>query len=79
MSEMRNLRAPSKRVETGPLQFGEDWPGVFFRGDDALAYALALERALGYMIENPVLGVDYEYTRVSLIGLQRALKECHQK
>jgi hypothetical protein len=25
------------RAETGPLQFGEDWPGVFIRGDEAIA------------------------------------------
>jgi hypothetical protein len=24
------------RIETGPLQFGNDWPGVFVRGDEAM-------------------------------------------
>ena len=24
------------RPETGPMQFGDDWPGVFIRGDNAL-------------------------------------------
>ena len=24
------------RIETGPVQFGSDWPGLFVRGDDAL-------------------------------------------
>jgi len=23
------------RMETGPVQFGDDWPGFFLRGDDA--------------------------------------------
>ena len=23
------------RVETGPVQFGDDWPGLFVRGDNA--------------------------------------------
>ncbi len=31
------------RVETGVVQFGNDWPGVFVRGDNALGYALALD------------------------------------
>lgn len=31
------IAPPPTRPETGPLQFGDDWPGVFFRGDDALA------------------------------------------
>lgn len=33
------------RVETGVVQFGNDWPGVFIRGDNALGYALALKSA----------------------------------
>jgi len=34
------------RVETGPVQFGEDHPGVFLRGDAAFAYAQALSQIL---------------------------------
>lgn len=33
------------RIETGAVQFGDDWPGVFIRGDDALHYA-AIMRAM---------------------------------
>src|SRR6185437_125786 len=46
--EIRNLPAQPARVETGPLQFGDDWPGVFIRGDRAAALALDL----GALIEN---------------------------
>lgn len=31
-----------KRVETSVIQFGQDWPGVFIRGDQAFGYAMAL-------------------------------------
>lgn len=31
-----------KRPETGPMQFGDDWPGVFIRGDNALFLARQL-------------------------------------
>jgi len=34
------------RVETGVVQFGDDWPGVFIRGDNAFAYARALNALL---------------------------------
>ena len=34
------------RPETGPLQFGDDYTGVFFRGDNAMAEAYALRRML---------------------------------
>ena len=29
----------SARVSTGPLKLGEDWPGIFIRGDEALGMA----------------------------------------
>ena len=34
------------RAETGPMQIGDDWPGVFIRGDNAMAYAMQLEAVL---------------------------------
>ena len=33
------------RMPTGPVQFGDDWPGYFFRGDDAFALANVLDKA----------------------------------
>lgn len=34
------------RAETGPLQFGDDWPGVFIRGDNAMGFVQALRALL---------------------------------
>lgn len=34
------------RVETGPVQFGEDWPGTFIRGDSAAWYTMVLQAIL---------------------------------
>lgn len=39
-----NLHEHAERVETGPVQFNEDWPGVFIRGDNALWMAVQLEQ-----------------------------------
>ena len=36
----------ANRTATGPLKFGDDWPGVFIRGDEALGYAGTLRRLL---------------------------------
>lgn len=36
----------SNRPETGTMQFGDDWPGVFIRGDDAFAFATAIRSVL---------------------------------
>lgn len=43
-NNLQKLPAPAdgKRVESGPVQFGEDWPGVFFRGDNAAMIASTL-------------------------------------
>lgn len=44
-----------RRVETGPVAFGNDWPGVFIRGDDAFGYAGflgATARALEHLGED---------------------------
>jgi hypothetical protein len=42
----RKLPEAKERVETGSLKFGEDWTGLFIRGDDAFAYSLLLENVL---------------------------------
>lgn len=44
---IREIPAPEGgRVETGPVQFGDDWPGTFIRGDNAGYYALLLNQLL---------------------------------
>lgn len=35
-----------KRLETGPVKIGNDWTGIFMRGDNALATALYLRELL---------------------------------
>lgn len=42
----RIFPAQKHRVETGPIQFGDDWPGVFIRGDNAGWYAFMLKRLI---------------------------------
>lgn len=44
MADIRKVPAPAdgQRVETGAIQFGDDWPGVFIRGDNAGALAMQL-------------------------------------
>lgn len=41
------------RPETGPMQHGDDWPGVFIRGDDAMGIALAISVVLRAMNDLP--------------------------
>jgi hypothetical protein len=34
------------RPETGPMEFPEDWPGIFIRGDHAVMYKMAIQAVL---------------------------------
>ena len=38
-TNLRKLTAAGQRISTGPVQFDDQWPGVFVRGDDALVLA----------------------------------------
>lgn len=50
---VRRLPEVENRVETGAVQFGDDWPGLFVRGDDCFALALAWYTLLRYCPEVP--------------------------
>lgn len=39
-------RPHAARVESGPLQINDDWPGVFIRGDNAFTYVMYLNLAI---------------------------------
>ncbi len=39
----RGAPGVNDRVESGAVQFGDDWPGLFLRGDDAFAMALDIK------------------------------------
>ncbi len=50
---VRILPQATPRVETGPVQFGDDWPGIFIRGDNAFHYAINLSLALDKVQTDP--------------------------
>lgn len=56
---------PSKRVETGGLQFEDDWAGYFIRGDDCLNF-MNLYRAL----EGTVKSIPEQYRNIFLPPLK---------
>ncbi len=59
------------RIETGPLKFGQDWNGIFIRGDNALAMAADLE------ILNEILGSDNFY-KEKLRDMINLLSSCSE-
>lgn len=44
--KIRQLPEQSPRVETGAVQFGSDWPGIFIRGDNAIFLSWCLKEVL---------------------------------
>lgn len=67
--EIPNLK---DRVETGPVRFNDDWTGVFFRGDNALHYAMLLR----YTIENYLKDDIDVLTKMYLEGLAADFESC---
>lgn len=63
------LPKTSERIESGPLQFGDDWPGVFIRGDSAGWYAMNLK-----MVIERLERKDYEDIDVMMIHQLKQLK-----
>lgn len=45
-----------QRPETGPVAFGDDWPGVFVRGDDAIGLTVWLREALAVLPADALAG-----------------------
>lgn len=43
---VREFPEQEKRVECGAIQFGDDWPGLFLRGDSAIAFGMYLKMFL---------------------------------
>jgi hypothetical protein len=61
------------RPETGPMQFGSDWKGVFIRGDSAFGYAQYLKAILPHVSFTG----DFVYKQY-LQGLIELLEDCNQ-
>ena len=72
MKDIRKFPIPDdERVETGPVQFGDDWPGVFIRGDEACW----IGHLLSQICEILKGEVDF-ITRSNIEGFARMLSSC---
>lgn len=64
------------RPETGPMQFGDDWPGVFIRGDNAKAILIALQH-LRQQVKEAGVTEDAIMIKGRLDHLVGLLSSCH--
>lgn len=74
MKDLQTIPAMDKRPETGPMQFGGDWPGVFIRGDHALYYSMILDQWIRRNGDKTDGGTCIEMN--ILRGLVRTLESC---
>ncbi len=73
ITPIRNFPYQSVRVESGPIQFGDDWPGIFLRGDEASAMSFYLLSAIERLEKNETLD---PLTIMYLKGLAKTLSDC---
>jgi len=64
-----------ERIETGPVQINDDWPGVFIRGDNAMFYGKALKSLLVAMKDDT--DTHRMLTASALRGLADLLASCN--
>lgn len=72
---MRRLPRPQDglgRVEDGAIQFGDDWPGTFLRGDTSRGYAVYIGALFEEYPDIPTFPGD------QLRELRDLLNECWQ-
>jgi len=75
--EVTKLPLPDSmtRIESGPIQFGDDWPGIFLRGDDAMAAAHYIANAADEL-EN----IHFDPIVTALMrGISVRLQECQYR
>jgi len=65
------------RAETGSMQFGNDWRGVFIRGDYACYYATTIKIMLDFLEKNPPGSTDFWILRQELVELKCTLEQAH--
>jgi hypothetical protein len=58
----------SGRVPTGALQFRDDWPGLFLRGDDAIAVMVSIRRPAERLGDNPDVGIASALSRLNRVA-----------
>lgn len=71
MTNIRQLPPQQQRVETGAVRFGDDWPGIFIRGDHVASDAACLRDIIesgGTPFERAMLIPLYEAMRGCIIG-----------
>lgn len=72
------IKSKDDRVETGVIQFGDDCPGVFLRGDHAAYYVLMLKDVLAKLNnEKSMASFTLEMLALHISNLINILGACN--
>ena len=62
------LPGGSGQAKTGAVQFRDDWPGLFIRGDDALALAVSIRDLQSRLADTADVRIASALSRLSQIA-----------
>lgn len=74
--QTRRLPQQAPRVETGAVEFGDDWPGVFIRGDCACWMAINLLGALEGLPDIESSNTEQLRLRLAMEPVYAILRTC---
>lgn len=80
MNDIRHIKIQDQeRIETGAVQFNDDWPGLFIRGDNAYVLYVSIRYILDLLSEREIPQVFKFYcgvleTYASIIEKEICLK-----
>ena len=63
-----SVAGSSGRIPTGALQFRDDWPGLFLRGDDAIGLMVSIRDLAGRLANSSDVGVASALSRLKRIA-----------
>lgn len=67
-----NPNPDGARMETGVVQFGDDWPGLFLRGDTAMGISISL------LMKIRMTGEVDEFDKMGLARLEDLFKSVNE-
>lgn len=68
--------AKNTRIETGAVQFDDDWHGIFIRGDNAMFYSLIVKQAVEQLKKDKSYSI---IDRIQLEALADLLHQCDER
>jgi len=70
---VRKFARVTNRVESGAIQFGDDWPGLFLRGDESKYLSMSIQYVLEALKANT--DISAKLALMHLEGVKKTIDE----